>query len=210
MRSKDGIYINYFAEGTFKTTTPKANSLEIKQQTTYPKSGNIKVSVKNSKPETFAIHIRIPGWSSITRLLVNGTPIENVKPGYQTITRTWKNGDVIELETDMRGRLVYMGNKPTYAAIIRGPIVLAREEGLGGINMASILSLSADNSYGNLEEVLPKKTWMQFRLTYKPESYRESGDSPVFVDLCDYASAGNADSSAFRTWFPQLIDPKNF
>jgi DUF1680 family protein len=210
MKSEKGISINYYAAGIFKTTTPTGKLIEVSQQTSYPKDGLIKISLKLAKPETFAINLRIPKWSLKSRLLLNGSPIAEVNPGYHTLTRDWKNGDVIELELDMRGRVVYTGNKPAFAAIMRGPILLARDESLKGIDMAAIVTPGDNDGYVNLEQVPAVNSWMQFRLQFNPESYKEAGDKPVHVDLCDYASAGNTSVTSFKTWFPQLVDPKAF
>ncbi|MBC7567875.1 MAG: glycoside hydrolase family 127 protein [Pedobacter sp.] len=210
MKARDAVFINYYADGVFKTTTPKGKLIELTQQTSYPKNGLIRLTLKLAKPETFSINLRIPSWSLKNRLTTNGTLIDHVTPGYQIITRTWENGDLIELELDMRGRVAYTGDKPEYAAILRGPILLARDESLKGIDMAAIVSPGGKDGYVSLQEVTSTNSWMQFRLQFSPESYKEGGDKPVYVDLCDYASAGNHSSSSFRTWFPQLIDPKSF
>jgi DUF1680 family protein len=210
MKSEKGISINYYAVGIFKTTTPTGKLIEVSQQTSYPKDGLIKISLKLAKPETFAINLRIPKWSLKNRLLLNGSTIAEVNPGYHTLTRDWKNGDVIELELDMRGRVVYTGNKPAFVAIMRGPILLARDESLKGIDMAAIVTPGNKDGYVNLEQVPAVNSWMQFRLQFNPESYKEAGDKPVYVDLCDYASAGNTSATSFKTWFPQLVDPKTF
>ncbi|MEJ7557680.1 MAG: beta-L-arabinofuranosidase domain-containing protein [Pedobacter sp.] len=210
MKADGGIFINYYAAGIFKTTTPKGQQVDVTQQTEYPKTGFIKLALKLAKSETFAIAIRIPAWSKINHLTLNGIPIENISPGYHIIKRKWSNADVIELKLDMRGRVTYLGEKPAYVALLRGPILLARDEALKGINMAAIVSPGSTDGYVALEEVSSSSTWMQFRLKFSPESYKESGDQPDYVPLCDYASAGNSSATSFRTWFPQLIDPKGF
>ncbi|RZL09934.1 MAG: hypothetical protein EOO89_21370, partial [Pedobacter sp.] len=210
MKSEKGISINYYAAGVFKTTSPTGKLIEVTQQTSYPKEGLIKISLKLAKSETFSIDLRIPSWSVKNRLLLNGRPIADVNPGFQSLTLKWNDGDVVELELDMRGRVLYMGEKPTFAAILRGPILLARDESLKGIDMAAIVTPGGKDGYVNLEQVPSVNSWMHFRLQFNPESYKESGDKPVFVDLCDYASAGNTGATSFKTWFPQLIDPKSF
>lgn len=51
---------------------------------------------------------------------------------------------------------------------------------------------------------------MIFSARFMPESYTETGASPVEVELCDYASAGNTmtDYPFFNVWLPQLYDPR--
>lgn len=52
-----------------------------------------------------------------------------MRPGsYLTVSRTWKEGDKIALNFDMRGRLTELNG---YQAIERGPVVLARDTRLG-------------------------------------------------------------------------------
>jgi DUF1680 family protein len=210
MKANKGLFINYYAGGTFKTTTPAGNLVQVNQETSYPKNGLIKISLNLAKPEMFSLNLRVPSWSLKNRLLLNGSPIENVGPGYQEITRKWKDGDVVQLELDMRGRVIYQGEKPVFAAIMRGPVLMARDASLKGIDMAAVVNPGGNNGYVDLDEVPSTNVWMQFRLKFNPESYKEAGDNPSYVDLCDYASAGNITASAFRTWFPQLVDPKNF
>ena len=111
----------------------------------------------------------------------------------------------------MRGRVEFIGDKPQYAAVMRGPILLARDEALKGLGMGSIVNLSGKIGYVDLVSVphTSENVWLQFSLKFSPESYKEQGDAPVTVDLCDYASAGNGkEATYFKAWFPQLIDPK--
>lgn len=211
MKSADGIYVDYYAEGTYKTSSPKGSTVELKQQTNYPESGIVRIVVNPSKIESFSISVRIPAWSKENAVGVNGQPISVTGVGYHTINRTWKNGDVIEIKLDMRGRVTQMGAKPGYVSISRGPILLARDEAFKGVNMGVIVSPSIHNGFVDLEQIPASESWMQFRMKYTPESYKEAGDAPVVVDFCDYASAGNGkQSTLFRSWFPQLIDPKKF
>ncbi|MHA4895310.1 glycoside hydrolase family 127 protein [Pedobacter sp. PWIIR3] len=209
MKSVDGIFINYYAEGSYSTTSPKGNVVLIKQQTTYPESGHIRIVVSPSKSENFSINVRVPGWSVSNKLTVNGELVDNILTGYNKITRLWKDGDVIDITLDMRGRLEKLGDYPAYLAILRGPILLARDEQLNGINIGSIINPLSKDGFVSLEQVPAVGTWLRFKMKIIPESYKEAGDPAVMVDLCDYASAGNGGhASYFRSWFPELIDPK--
>ena len=212
MKSADGLYVNYFIEGRYLLNMPSGRKLELVQETNYPESGKINLTVNLSKAEDLLVHVRIPGWSKTNKVEVNGEEITGVVAGeYAVLKRNWKPGDRISLELDMRGRVEYMGDEPQYAAIMRGPILLARDSALPGPGMAAIVNPGGKDGYVTLEPVARKgdATWLQYRLTFTPESYKESGDKAVTVDLCDYASAGNnSQQSAFATWLPQLIDPK--
>lgn len=212
MKSDDGVYLNYYAEGTYDLSTPAGKKLKIVQETSYPENADVTVKLELAKPEEFGIALRIPVWSQKNSLSVNGENVEGLTPGsYKTIKRKWKNGDVVKLSLDMRGRVEYMGQKPQYAALMRGPVVLSREESLPGISMGALVAVNSKDGYVDLEPVPHdhKDAWMQFRYKFAPESYTESGSPAVTADFCDYASAGNGSNKGFFiTWLPQIIDPR--
>lgn len=214
MASEKGAAVNFYIDGVYELKTPGGNAVVIEQQTDYPLSGEIAISVKLKKPEQFSLAIRIPGWSEKSTVRVNGEPVEGGVPGkYLTISRTWKENDKISISLDMRAKVHSTGEKPVYKAITRGPVVLTRDERLNGPRLEAILAPISDKE--GYIEVTPKKSnnpdiWMIFSARFMPESYTETGASPVEVELCDYASAGNTmtDYPFFNVWLPQLYDPR--
>ncbi|MGV8136614.1 MAG: glycoside hydrolase family 127 protein [Mangrovibacterium sp.] len=215
MSAKDGLQVNFFAEGSWRLTSPKKQPITLIQKTTYPAGAQIAFELQLKRPEELVLHIRIPGWSTQTSLTVNGEKVEGLKyGGYTALKRTWKPGDRIVLETDMRGRVVRMGQLPENVAIVRGPVVLARDTRLGEPALESILKpvAGSDGTIG-LEPVErpDREVWMAFNALFVPESYREGGSEPVHVTFCDYASAGNTREGYphFRVWLPQLVDPRS-
>lgn len=215
MRAKDGVQVNFFAEGSWTLTSPKKQQLKLIQKTNYPAGAQIVFELQLKRPEELVVHIRIPEWSRQTSLTVNGEKLEGLKCGeYAAIKRTWNPGDRIVLETDMRGRVVRMGQLPENVAIVRGPVVLARDARLGEPALESVLKPVADkDGYIGLEPVEQpdREVWMAFNVLFVPESYKEGGSEPVRVMLCDYASAGNTREGYphFRVWLPQLVDPRS-
>jgi len=153
-------------------------------------------------------------WSKQSVLIVNGEPITKVIPGqYAEVRRIWKTGDSISIALDMRGRLMYLGKLPESIAIVRGPIVLARDARLGGSNVdATIKPVTDNDGYFKLEPagVNQNGIWMEFKAPFMLESHKEEVNKPVSLLLCDYASAGNTndETSWFRVWFPQSLDPR--
>jgi DUF1680 family protein len=212
MQADNGLQVNFFMAGAFSLQTPGHQAVVVYQETDYPKSGKIEMKIGLSKPETFTLKIRIPEWSSQTILRVNGKPVIVVPGENNAIKQEWKEGDRITMDLDMRGRIVRMGNQPENIAIIRGPVVLARDARLPGPPVSAFItpvpgqdgSIILDPVKGDHPEI-----WMQFNALFKPESYKEEGSKPVSLTLCDYSSAGNTwdERSLFRVWFPQLIDP---
>ncbi len=214
MQSAKGISVNFFATGSYRLQTPKNQLIELTQQTDYPASGNITLKLTLPKTESFALRVRIPAWSAQSSLTVNGQAIPNLISGeYATIERVWQTGDQINLSLDMRGRIVRMG-EPASIAILRGPLVLARDARSGEPDINESISPLVDKQgFIVLEPVsTPQKgMWLQVKAPFSYESYKESEATlpTKSLVLCDYASAGNTYdvASHFRVWLPQLIDP---
>ena len=214
MQSSAGITLNFYVEGSYQLKTPKGNSVEINQETDYPISGDIDVNVRLKKSEEMTIALRIPHWSEHTSVTVNGQKVDKVVSGeYLEIERNWKDNDKISISFDMRGKIHTMKNGIEYKAITRGPIVLTRDERLGGPNLEAILAPIA--SEGKHMDLTPIKSnnpsiWMVFSAKFIPEAYTEYGAEPIEVEFCDYASAGNTMTTYpfFKVWLPQLLDPR--
>lgn len=214
MSGKEGIQVNFYADGSYNIQTPSKQKAEIIQETDYPVSGNIQLKVQLQKPENLNVNLRIPQWSKETVLTVNGEAIKTVSAGENVkIQRLWKSGDVINLNLDMRGRVISLGEMPKNYAILRGPIVLTRDARLSGPSLESVVNPVKDKEgYIKLEPADTKnpEIWMAFKASFLTESYAEGGTKPVSVELCDYSSAGNShnDHPHFKVWLPQLVDPR--
>lgn len=74
-----------------------ATAVELEQVTDYPFRDRVRIVVRPESPTAFPLHLRIPGWSKATRVLVNGEAV-TAKDGFTRIARTWKSGDVVELQ----------------------------------------------------------------------------------------------------------------
>lgn len=211
--TKTGIQVNYFAAGSFTLKNPTGSNMVLQQQTTYPKGGNIDMSLTLPRPREMEIAIRIPGWSKNNKLTVNGEVIEDLVPGsYTKIKRLWKTGDKMSLELDMRGRLIETQTPSPSVAIMRGPIVLAFDDRFSGSAIEAVLKPVKDaNGYITLTEdshAISGEVLMLYKASFMPESYSETAVSPISIDMCDYASAGNGSVNAFfKVWLPQLVNP---
>lgn len=212
MGDRSGAVVNFFVPGQYTFRTPKGQTAQLIQQTTYPDAGTVSLKLALPKAEELTLQLRIPAWSAQTTLLVNGQPVDGVKSGeYASIRRTWQPTDEVTLSLDMRGRLVRMGNLSEYMAVLRGPLVLARDSRLDKVSVDEPLNPLTDREgFVVLEPVTPKNpaVWVAFRAKFALESHLERGVPPVTLTLCDVASAGNTynDQSRFRVWLPQLVD----
>jgi DUF1680 family protein len=215
MSSKDGVKVNFFANGMYDLETPGKQMLHISQETEYPVNEQVILKIDLPKPEEMTIRIRIPEWSRKTVLKVNGEIVQDLMPGSDAVLqRKWSSQDVISLSLDLRSRLISAGKMPEYLAIMRGPILLARDSRMSDLVQDAWIKLGV-NKEGYVDISLTASNqgayWIQFVLTGRAETYREESDTPRKIVFCDFSSAGNTydENSRFRSWYPQMLDPTN-
>ena len=209
MGSKNGVVVNFYVDGIFETTTPLRQKMIITQATEYPRNGKIVLRLDIEKPELFDVKLRIPEWSKVSTISVNGEAINEVMSGqYKELKRNWKKGDLIEINLDMGTRLQTSGKQPVYVALMRGPILFARDTRLGGPELAAVLK--PVGSVKLIDTISGKADiWMEAKALFAPEAYPAEREKPIEVSFCDYASAGNgAAPSYFLVWMPQLVDAR--
>ena len=204
------VQINYFIPGTYDVQIGKQKA-QIIIQTEYPKEGYITIALKSERPLKIPIEIRVPSWSEHTEIAFNNIAVEEmIEPNtYYRIDKNWRRSDVINLRLDLNPRIIKSGSEPQSIALMRGPIVLARDAVFEeNMPIPAVMTpvLTKDNRV-ELAQGENVNSWMSFKAKFVPESYAETGASPIEIQLCDYASAGNIKSfSYFQTWFPQLIN----
>ena len=199
MSSKYGVAVNLFIAGEYKTEI-NGKQVTLKVETDYPKNGNVKITVLSDG--TFPIEVRIPEYSKETKLTVAGESVVADSGKFAVINRTWKNGDVIELELDMRTKIITAGSINPEAtpealaniALRRGPITLARDAQLEE-NIMAVADVVDNEGYAELEEGEAPIECQQF---YKVKC-KDGSTFPVI----DYASAGQtwAKDKPITAWF---------
>lgn len=206
------IFVNLYGKGSAEIPVGKKNSLTIDQVSDYPASDSINFVISPEKPAEFAVCFRIPSWSRNTIIEVNGARISDIKTGsYSRISRTWNRGDRVLIKMDLSARLLKQNG---HQAIIRGPVVLARDSRFGDGFIGESAVISAKEGIVSLETVSnkPDNVWMAFRAglvlgTDLEGEFRQ----PRPVSFCDFASAGNTwgEESRYRVWIPQTLNVMN-
>lgn len=198
MNCKSGPVINLYNAGTAIVKTPAQQNIVLEITTDYPKSGKVVIKVISHLPEKFTITLRIPSWSQTTILKVNNKAEDVTAGTYKNVERKWSSGDKIELNLDMRCRLInapHGSNRDgdNFQALVRGPIVLARDENFDADYNKPVRILSK-HGYVNLTSEVPfiPGTNMQFRIPV------DSG----FIHMVDYASVNNWNGKHICTWLP--------
>lgn len=109
--------------------------VRVTQTTAYPWDGTVTLTVQPEAPQTFTLHLRLPGWCEQVKLEVNGQAVEAaaLEPatGYFAIRREWQPGDSVTYRMEMPPRAVFANRSVRDLqgrfAIQRGPIVYCLE-----------------------------------------------------------------------------------
>jgi DUF1680 family protein len=108
-----------------------AGTVKLVQSTEYPETGSSTLTLAMERPTTFALKLRVPGWSSGLTVKVNGqAQALEAKPGeWATLNREWKSGDTVEIAIPLHFRRVPIDEQHSNRiAIVRGPVVYAQED----------------------------------------------------------------------------------
>jgi hypothetical protein len=126
----DGVFVNLYHPSTLRATTPGGARLTLTQDGDYPIESNINLRIRLSRPDTFALRLRIPAWSVTgspqSAIFVNGHRVAAIsRAGFAAIRRPWKDGDQIRLSLPLPMRLEPIdAAHPHIVALVRGPLVL--------------------------------------------------------------------------------------
>lgn len=137
--------------------------VKVQQTTRYPWDGAVRLDFELDQPQTFTLHLRVPGWCQQYQVSVNGQA-QDFQPepnGYLAITRQWQTGDSVAYTLDMPIQPVWANPAVRQlegrVAIQRGPLVYCLE----GVDHGEMIldQISVD----------PQKIASEFTLEYKPD-----------------------------------------
>ncbi|MFO0928883.1 MAG: glycoside hydrolase family 127 protein, partial [Gemmataceae bacterium] len=199
MRSGErGLAVNFYGPGRADVKLP-GGEVTLRQETDYPVGGRVKLTVGTARPLPLTVRLRIPAWSRRTRVTVNGEAVPGVVPGrYLAVERTWKDGDRIELEFDLRMRYeAGDGEAAGLVALFRGPLLLAYDQAFNAFDEDDLPRLDAAALDG--ADLRPAGAG--------PDGHEHAPWLLVTVPaaggramrLCDFASAGSA-GTRYRSW----------
>jgi len=203
MRVDDGLALNHYGPMRAKTKLADGTPIAIEVGGDYPIGEEAQITPCVPEAKSFALHLRIPGWSASTRVKVDGEAVAGVEPGqYLRLARTWKDGDGVTLRFDMSLRYA-AGDLEQYgkASVYRGPLLLAWDPRFDASKDGAIPPLDVSR-LGQAR---------QADVTH--DVAKAAGEFPPWlvmdvpaaggrtVRLCDFASAG-ATGGSYRSWLP--------
>jgi len=193
MNSGRGPVINLYNTGEFHINSPMKQKVQITLDTDFPVSGKVKIGIHLAKTEEFDIHLRMPFWSEKTEIKLDGKLLLPEPGTFETLHKAWEDGDVIEVDFDLRCRIINSPKGDGYQALIRGPVVLARDENLD-LNYAQPVEVISENGYVDVikEEPFYETVRLQFKVPTKDG----------YIRMVDYASSDNWNGRHTFTWLP--------
>jgi hypothetical protein len=210
MQSDEGPVVNLYGAATARAATPSGAAVALTIDTDYPAGDTVTIHVGQERPEEFALRLRVPGWSARTELRVNGEPHPAEAGSYAVVQRAWKAGDTVVLKLDLRARVTAMPGGQPFAALVRGPLVLAfdRRVTRGVEGDAAGLRPSADAD--GVVDVRPAPVAEGIRLAFDVP-VRSAAGREATLRMCDYASAGQtlSQDSKLRVWLPHDLDGRD-
>lgn len=102
--------------------------VQIRENTSYPFAEEVQLQISVSRPVSFPLVLRIPGWCTNAMVNVNGEPQPGLRPGsFYRLMRTWTNGDSVAISLPMVVRT--LAGPSRSVAITRGPLVYSLKIG---------------------------------------------------------------------------------
>lgn len=188
MRTEEGPAVLFYEACEAKIPLADGSEAALSITGNYPDGATAAITVSLSAPRRFRLKLRVPAWSTRTRIRVAREEIP-ARPGtFAEIDRLWTTGDRVELEFDLRFRAVPAPDGGALLAAMRGPVLFARDSRLGELDTPV-----SPEEIENAQEIPAEPEFA--RLCRLPDGSK----------LCDYASAGNrfTPENTLRVWLPK-------
>ena len=206
MTSNDGgLVVNVYNSGT-ATTHTHSGDVTLTQKTVYPLDGQVALTLNPARNgQKFPLRLRVPAWSSVESLRVNGRSIrlEPLARGaqYVTLNQAWKKNDKIELNLTVPTKLVLGDHENEGKAVItKGPLVLALDSALNAASLKK-LELATDNPT-NFKLLPTTETRSYPHPVYTVEGHIAGQKEVVNLLLSSYADVGGDGKSRYEVWIP--------
>ena len=107
LTDEDVFALNYYDPGEIDVRLSSGSRLSIVLETGYPAAASDELTLRLDGPARFALRLRIPEWSTDTRVAINGDAVGSPVPGRNLqLDLLWQDGDVIMITFDMKMRFL--------------------------------------------------------------------------------------------------------
>jgi hypothetical protein len=127
----NGLAAVLYAASEVTAKVGPGQPVTVKAKTPYPFDDTIQFAVGTTKPVSFPLYLRVPGWCEKPALRINGekTPIHAEPRTFLVLDRTWKDGDTIGLTLPMELKLRYWTRNGNTVSVERGPLTYSLKIG---------------------------------------------------------------------------------
>lgn len=217
--SENALWCNLYGQSELTTKLGK-HDLEVSQVTGYPYDGKVMLTFRAvPKKQEMALHLRIPAWCDRATVKVNGEVVDvPVKANtYATLNRVWKKGDVVELDMEMRVKLMeanpLVEETRNQVVVKRGPQVYCLEgmdvadgRRIDDVLIPSTIQFTPTEITidGSKMIALDGEARLMDETSWDNVLYREVGkaDRTVKIRLIPYFAWGNRGKSEMTVWMP--------
>lgn len=217
--SENALWCNLYGQSELTTKLGK-HDLEVSQVTGYPYDGKVMLTFRAvPKKQEMALHLRIPAWCDRATVKVNGEVVDvPVKANtYATLNRVWKKGDVVELDMEMRVKLMeanpLVEETRNQVVVKRGPLVYCLEgmdvadgRRIDDVLIPSTIQFTPTEITidGSKMIALDGEARLMDEASWDNVLYREVGkaDRTVKIRLIPYFAWGNRGKSEMTVWMP--------
>jgi uncharacterized protein len=220
--SRDGLWVHFYDGNNLDWHLESGMPLKVSMRSGMPWQGDAELLLDPAHAAEFTLHLRIPSWSTETKVLVNGQPAGvTAQPNtYLALTRTWKPGDRVSLQFDMRPKLVRANERISEnhgkAAVQRGPLVYCLEQvDLEGASVYDVSLMAAQKFEAEWRpDLMGGVTVLKHKgaAAQKPSAFEElysfveQGSNrpvkPVDLTLVPYYTFHNRGAAPMTVWIP--------
>lgn len=218
--SENAVWCNLYGANELNTSLGKKMPLVLTQETGYPYDGKVKLTfVEAPKKQALSLYLRIPEWCDNATVKVNGESVDIATKAntYAQVNRVWKKGDVVELDMEMKVKLLesnpLVEETRNQTVVKCGPLVYCLEsmDIEGGKKIDNVL-IPADMQFTTKEMTIDGSRMVALegiaRLidedSWSNTLYREVGkaDKQVKIRLIPYFAWGNRGKAEMTVWMP--------
>jgi DUF1680 family protein len=218
---KNGIQLHQYIPSKIESVSYDKR-ITVGVDTNYPWEGLIGITVEETHGGPWSLSVRIPEWSDMLSLRINGKSEElNMARGYVIIDRKWEKGDTLELEMPIEPRFTVShprihANRGS-VAIERGPLVYCLEQ-IDHDSSANILDVEIDTSaplqaewrddiLGGVMAVKTSGSLVEYgpwgNEIYRTLSSEQLNKRPVQLTAVPYYAWANRGKGAMCVWIPK-------
>ena len=142
-QADDALLVNLFIPSEL---TWKERGLVVRQTTTFPEEGRSRLAFTADRPVRLTLRVRHPSWVAAGfAITINGVrqPLQSTPGSYVSIVREWTTGDTVDVDLPMSLRQEPLPGTTDTVAIFYGPILLAGDLGVDGLDQAKRYGPSA-------------------------------------------------------------------